>query len=93
MRDCPERNTYWDPPPYGTEDAYTKVHRNKGAKLCVTMSYCSVNKRWDYHNAPDHDAWHATQDGAHGTGGHASTSVDAVGGGEDLDYDFIPFIG
>ena len=52
-----------------------------------------MNKRWDYHNAPDHDAWHATQDGAHGTGGHASASVDAVGGGEDLDYDFISFIG
>ena len=56
VQDCPERNTYWDPPPDGTEDSYIKVHRKKGDKLYVTMSYCSVSKRWDYHNAPDHDA-------------------------------------
>ena len=35
----------------------------------------------------------ATQGGASGTGGHADAAVDAAGGGEDSDYDFIPFVG
>ena len=36
---CPERNTYWDPPPDGTEDTTTKVHFNKGDKLDATIYY------------------------------------------------------
>ena len=32
VQDCPERNTYWDPPPAGTEYAATKMHRKKGYK-------------------------------------------------------------
>ena len=50
-------------------------------------------KRWDYHNAPGHDTWQDTQGGDSGTGGHDDADVDAVGGGEDSDDDFIPFIG
>ena len=42
VRDCPERNMYWDTPPDGTEDTATMVNRKKGAKLDVTMSYCSM---------------------------------------------------
>ena len=57
------------------------------------MSYCYVFKRWDYHNAPCHDSWQATQGGAPGTGGHAAASVADVGGGYYLDDDFFPFIG
>ena len=92
MWDCPDRNTYWYPPPSGTEDTATKVHCNKGAKPDVTMYYCSVCKRWYYHNAPGHEAWQATQGGDSGTGGHAVADVYAVGGGEDLYDDFITLI-
>ena len=35
--DCTYQNTYWDPPPFGTEDTATKVNHNKGSKLYVTM--------------------------------------------------------
>ena len=93
VRDCPDRNTYWDQTPAGTEDTDTKVRCKKGDKSDITMSYCSVCKRWDYHNAPGHSACQATQVGASGTGSHAATSVAAVGGGEDSYDDFIPFIG
>ena len=55
VRYCPERNTYWDPPPDGTDDTSTKFHCKKGDKVGVTMSYCSVCNHWDYHNAPDHE--------------------------------------
>ena len=50
-------------------------------------------KRWDYHHAPGHDDWQSAQGGAYGTGGHATADVDSVGGREDLDDEFIPFIG
>ena len=84
---------YWYPHPSVTEDTATKVHRNKGAKPDVTMYYCSMCKRWYYHNAPGHKAWQATQGGDSGTGGHAAADVDASRCGEDSDDDFIPFIG
>ena len=90
--DCTESNMYWDPPPDVTEDTATEDHRKKGAKSGVTMSYCSVFKRWDYHNAPGHDACQATQGGSSCTGVHAAAAVDDVESGEDLDDDFIPFI-
>ena len=50
-------------------------------------------KRWDYHNAPDHDVLQDTQGGASGTGGNAAAAMATVGGGEDFDDEFIPFIG
>ena len=90
---CTKQNMYWYPPPAGTEDTANKVYRKKGDKSYFTMTYCYVCKRWDYHNAPGHDAWQATQGGASGAGGHSEAAVAAVGGGEDSDDDFIPFIG
>ena len=57
------------------------------------MFFFSVYNCWDYHNAPGHNTWKATQGGASGTGGHAIATVYAVGGGEDSGDDFIPFIG
>ena len=77
--DCSKRNTYWDPPPAGTVDAATKVHCKKGDKSDVTMSYLSVCKRWDYHNAPCQNTWQAIQGGASGTDVHDASTVDDVG--------------
>ena len=93
VRDCPEKNMSWDPPPADTEDTSTKVYRKKGDKSYVTMPYCSMCKRWDHHHAPGNDACKTTQVGASGTGVHASTDVAAVGSREDSDYYFITFVG
>ena len=92
MRDCTEQNVCWDPPTSGTEDTSNKVYCKKVNNSYITMSYCSVCKRWDYHHVPGHDTWQDNQGGNSGTGGHTAAAVDAVGGGEDLYDDFIPFI-
>ena len=84
---------YWDPPPDGTEDTATNFHCNRGDKLDVTMSYCSVCKHWDDHHSPGHNACQDTQGGASDIGGHSDTAVDSVGVGEDYDDEFTPFIG
>ena len=93
MQYCTKRDTYWDPPPAGTEDIATNVHCKKGYKSDVTMYYCSVCKRCYYHHAPGHNTCQDNQGGAYGTGGHAADAVTAVRDGEYSDDDFIPFIG
>ena len=93
VRDFPEKNTSWDPPSAGTKDTSTKVHRKKGDNSDVTMSYCSMCKRWDHHHAPGHDDCKATQVGASGTVVHASAAVATVGSREDSDDYFVPFFG
>ena len=83
VRDCPERNTYWDPHPAGTEYTATKANHKKGSKLDVTMYYLFVWNRLDYHHAIGHNAWQDTQGGASVTGGHAAADVADIRGGED----------
>ena len=77
----------------GTHDTTNKVHRKKGDKSDVTMSYCSVCKRWEHHNVPGNNTWQDTQGGDSGTGGHATAAMADVGTGEDLGDEFITFIG
>ena len=93
VRDCPKRNTYCYSPYADTEETANKVHFKKLAKSYVTMSYYFVCKRWDYHHAPGHDDGQDVHGGASGNGDHNAATVAAVGDGDDLDDEFIPFIG